>query len=190
MLTGNALGVVELSGISRGYLVQDAMLKASIIEKVIAKTICSGKYLIVIKGQVADVDTAIKVAKETGGFAIINTTVIPNLDPQVFPALAGANTIEKPEDIKHIGALLVIETFSVVSAIMAADFAAKEAELKLMRIHAAMAVGGKGFVVITGELAALEAAVKPAVEYIKVDGMLADFVIIKNPHEDVLKELI
>ena len=53
-----------------------------------------------------------------------------------------------------------------------------------------MAVGGKGFVVITGDIDALEAAVKPAIEYIKEDGMLAGYVIIKNPHKEVLKELI
>ena len=78
----------------------------------------------------------------------------------------------------------------MVSSIRAADFAAKEADLKLMRIHAAMAIGGKAFVVITGELSALEAAVRPAVDHIKVDGMLADYVILKNPHKDVLIELI
>jgi microcompartment protein CcmL/EutN len=53
-----------------------------------------------------------------------------------------------------------------------------------------MAVGGKGFVVMTGDVASLEAAVKPALEYIKQDGMLGGYTIIQNPHEDVLKDLI
>ena len=59
-----------------------------------------------------------------------------------------------------------------------------------MRVHLAMAVGGKGFCVITGDLSALESAVVPALEYIKEDGMLCGYVIIKNPHEDVLRELV
>lgn len=190
MSKGNALGVVELSGISRGYLVQDAMLKASNVEKIIARTICSGKYMIVVRGEVGDVQTAIEVANETGGFAIVNTTAIPNLDPQVFPAIAGSTVIESQANDKPIGALLILETFSVVSAIKAADFAAKEAELDLLRIHAAMAIGGKGLVIIKGEISALEAGLQAAVDHIKQDGMLADFIIIRNPHPDVLKELL
>ncbi len=86
--------------------------------------------------------------------------------------------------------MLIIETFSVVSAIKAADFAAKEAELDIRHIHVAMAIGGKGVVVITGEISALEAAVIPAIEYCKEDGMLADYTIVRNPHPEVLKELI
>ncbi len=190
MNKGNALGVVELSGISRGYLVQDAMLKASNIEKIIARTICSGKYMIVVRGEVGDVNTAIEVANEVGGFAIVNTIAIPNLDPQVFPAIAGSTIIENQEDEQNVGAMLILETFSVVSAIKAADFAAKEADLNLMRIHAAMAIGGKGLVVIKGEISALEAGLQAAVDHIKEDGMLADFIIIKNPHNSVLKELL
>jgi microcompartment protein CcmL/EutN len=53
-----------------------------------------------------------------------------------------------------------------------------------------MAVGGKGFVVITGDIAALEAAAGPAVEFCKEDGLLAGYAIIRNPHEDVLRELL
>lgn len=119
----------------------------------------------------------------------MNLTTIPNIDPRVFPAITGSTTLQINTN-KNVGAMLVIETFSVASAIKAADFAVKEAKLDLVRVHVAMAVGGKGFVVMTGDVAALEAAVKPALEYIKQDGMLAGYVIIKNPHEELLRELI
>lgn len=184
-----AVGIVELSSVSKGYLVQDAMMKCSNIEKLIARTICSGKYLIVVRGDIASVEVSIDEAKEVGDYAIINSTCISNIDPQVFPALSGSVTLDELES-NNIPAMLVLETFSVVTGLKAADFAAKEANLNLLRIHAAMALGGKAFVIITGELAALEAALIPAVEYCKEDGMLSDYVIIKNPHPDVLKELI
>ena len=189
MAIRNALGIIELGSIYKGYEVQDAVLKAASVEKLIARTICSGKFFMAVRGDVADVETAINIANEIGGFAIINATTIPNVDPRVFPAIAGCTIIEKGNHEK-VGALLIIETFSVVSAIKAADFAVKEAELDLLRVHVAMAVGGKGFIVITGDIGALEAAVKPAIEYCKQDGMLAVYAIIRNPHEDVLKELI
>jgi microcompartment protein CcmL/EutN len=185
----NAIGIIELASIYKGFAVQDAVLKSANVEKLIARTICSGKYFMVVRGNVADVETAISVAKEVGGFSVVNLTTIPNLDPRVFPAIAGSTTIQINSN-KKIGAILIIETFSVVSAIKAADYAVKEANLDIIRVHVAMAVGGKGFVVITGNIDALEAAVKPALEYIKQDGMLAGYVIIKNPHEEVLRELI
>ncbi len=185
----NAIGIIELASIYKGFAVQDAVLKSANVEKLIARTICSGKYFMMVRGNIADVETAISVAKEEGGFSVVNATAIPNIDPRVFPAIAGSTTIQINLN-KKIGAVLVIETFSVVSAIKAADYAVKEADLDILRVHVAMAVGGKGFVVITGDISSLEAAVKPAVEYIKQDGMLAGYVIIKNPHEEVLKELI
>jgi len=187
MVLRNALGVVELSGISRGYLVQDAILKSSNVEKLVSRTICSGKYFIAVQGELADVENAISVANEIGSFAIVNTSVIPSLDPKIFPAIAGSTVIESKT---KIGALLVIETFSVVSAIKAADYAVKEANVDLLRIHVAMAIGGKGLVVITGDIGALEAAVQPAIKNCQQDGMLADYIIIKNPHSDVLRELL
>ncbi|MEW6193807.1 MAG: BMC domain-containing protein [Bacteroidota bacterium] len=191
MSSKNALGIIELASIYKGYEVQDAVLKTANVEKLIARTICSGKFFMAVRGDVADVETAVDVAREVGGFSVVNVTTIPNVDPRVFPAIAGCTILERERsEQKNIGALLIIETFSVVSAIKAADFAAKEALLDLLRVHVAMAVGGKGFVVITGDISALEAAVKPAIDYCAQDGMLAGYAIIKNPHEDVLKELI
>ena len=190
MDTRNALGIIELASIYKGYAVQDEVLKTANVEKMVSRTICSGKYLMIVRGDVADVETAIEVAREVGGFSVVNVTTIPNIDPRVYPAIAGTTTLQLNTKEQQVCAMLIMETFSVVSAIKAADFAVKEANLELMRVHLAMAVGGKGFIVITGDLSALESAVIPALEYIKEDGMLCGYVIIKNPHQDVLRELV
>ena len=189
METRDALGIIELASIYKGYHVQDEVLKSANVEKLVARSICSGKYLMILRGAVADVETAIDVAREVGGFSVVNLTVIPRVDPRVFPAISGTTLFETKLGSK-IPAMLIIETFSVASAIKAADCAVKEADLDLIRVHVAMAVGGKGIVVMTGDIAPLEAAVGPAVEAIKEDGMLAGYVLIKNPHEDVLRDLI
>ena len=189
METGDALGIIELASIYKGYHVQDEVLKMANVQKLVARSICSGKFLIIVRGTVADVETAINIARDIGGFSVVNLSVIPRVDRRVFPAIAGTISLETNSGQK-VGAMLIIETFSVVSAIKAADAAVKEADLDLIRVHVAMAIGGKGIVVMTGDIAALEAAVNPAVETIKEDGMLAGYVLIKNPHEDVLRELI
>jgi microcompartment protein CcmL/EutN len=183
----NSIGIIELASIYKGFEVQDAVLKVAQVEKLLARTICSGKYMIMVRGAVSDVEVCIETANAIGGFAIVNTIVIPRIDPRVFPAIAGATTlqIEKPVD-----GMLVMETFSIASAIKAADYAVKEADLEINRIHVAMAIGGKGYVVITGNMDALKSAVIPAIEYIKEEGMLAGYTLISHPHEELLKELI
>ena len=183
----NAIGIIELSSIYKGFEVQDAVLKMANVEKLIARTICSGKYLIMVRGEIADVESCLETAREVGGFAIVNATIIPNVDQRIFPAIAGATTLDTSEPVDG---LLVIETFSVATAIKAADYAIKEAELNILRIHVAMAIGGKGFIAITGNLDALKSAVIPAIEYLKEEGMLAGYSLIQNPHKDLLRELI
>ncbi len=182
----NAIGVIELSSIHKGFEVQDAVLQNVLVEKLIARTICSGKYIIIVRGEIADVESCLEIAKSTGGFAIINAIIIPNVDESIFPAIAGTTTLESPK----VDGLLIIETFSVASAIKAADYAVKEADINLLRIHIAMAIGGKGLVVITGSIDALKSALVPAIEYVKEDGMLVGYSLITGPHEDLLKELI
>ena len=186
MITGNAIGVIELASLFKGFEVQDAVLKMTKVEKLVARTICSGKYLIIVRGEIADVEACLEQSKETGGFAIVNNLIIPNVDEKVFPAIAGTTVLENP----GVDGMMVIETFSVASAIKAADYAVKEAEITLLRIHVAMAIGGKGLVVCTGNIEALKSAVIPAVQYVKEDGMLAGYTIITQPHEDVLRDLL
>ncbi|MGE5316061.1 MAG: BMC domain-containing protein [Acidobacteriota bacterium] len=189
MANRNSIGIIELASIYKGFYVQDEVLKSADVEKLIARTICSGKYLIAVRGAAADIGIALETAKEAGGFAVVNCTSMANVDPRIFPALAGTAPLQI-FNAKKTEAALIIETFSVASAIKAADIAVKEAEIEIMRIHAAMAVGGKGFAVFTGAIDALEAASMKAVEYVKQDGMLAGSVILKNPHPEVLRELI
>lgn len=183
----NSIGIIELASIYKGYEVQDAVLKSANVEKIIARTICSGKYLIMVRGSVSAVETCLETARETGGFAIVNATIIPRVDPRIFPAIAGTTTLDTSEPVDG---LLVIETFSVASAIKAADYAIKEADIDIMRVHIAMAVGGKGFVLMTGNIEALKSAVQPAINYIKEDGMLAGYSLIRHPHEELLRELL
>ena len=43
----NSIGIIELASIHKGFEVQDAVLKSANVEKLIARTICSGKYFII-----------------------------------------------------------------------------------------------------------------------------------------------
>ena len=155
-----SIGAMEFSSIGVGYQVEDAMLKAATIEMLIARTICSGKYLVVIGGSVSDVEAAIAAGLTAAGESLIDHMVIPNVHDAVFPALGQSVTLEPG----RIGGLGVIETFSGTSILAAADAAAKAARVTLLRIHVAMALGGKGLCLMTGSVADVTAGVAAAAE--------------------------
>lgn len=182
----NAVAVIELSSIHKGYEVQDKLLKFTNVEKLIARTICSGKFLILVRGEIADIESAAEYAREHGAYSLINVVVIPNVDERIFPALSGATAI----DTEAVDGMLIVETFSVASVIKAADAALKESDVKLLRLHVAMAVGGKGFLVMVGNIESLKSAQEPALDEIRYDGTLAGYSLITQPHEDLIRELI
>ena len=85
----HSIGLIELSSIAAGFEVCDAMLKESDVELVLARTICSGKYMVMVKGDVAAVESAVQAGRTQNEFSVIDTFVIPNVDESLFPAIAG-----------------------------------------------------------------------------------------------------
>ena len=157
MSSGKAIGAIEFSSVGLGYLAQDEMLKAGSVNQIIARTICSGKYLVVVGGSVSDVEASIAAGLKVGSSAVIDELTLANVHESVFPAL-GQSVALKPEEA---GALGVVETFSGVSILAAADRAAKAARVTLFRIHVAMALGGKGLLLMTGSVSDVRAASMP-----------------------------
>jgi microcompartment protein CcmL/EutN len=186
MSTPKAIGAIELSSIGVGYQIEDEMLKAARVELLIARTICSGKYLIVLGGSVSDVEAAIQAGLRAAPDSIIDHLVIPNVHPSVFPAL-GQSVALGPDET---GALGVVETFSGVSVIAAADAAAKAARVILFRIHVAMALGGKGFCLMTGTVADVRAGVAVAAEEARRRGLLVSEIVIPRPSRELFSDYL
>lgn len=177
MANSKAVGAIELSSIGIGYQIQDEMLKAASVELLIARSICSGKYLIVVGGSVSDVETAIQTGLKAAGEAIIDHLTVANVHESVFPALGQSVTL----GANHNGALGIVETYSGVSALAAADVAAKAARVTLFRIHVAMAMGGKGLILMTGSVADVRAGVQAAADEVRSRGLLVSEVVIPRP---------
>ena len=180
----NAIGLIELSSIASGFLVADAMLKAADVELLLNRTICSGKYLVLVGGDVAAVQAAMDAGAAAGGVALIDTCLIPNIDPAIFPAIAGTAVVESA------GALGVIESFSVAALIEGADAAVKAANVQLLEIRLAMALGGKAFVKITGDVAAVQAAVDAGAAHVGNQGLLVNRIVIPAPSKALFGETL
>jgi microcompartment protein CcmL/EutN len=60
----------------------------------------------------------------------------------------------------------------------------------LICIHLAMAIGGKGWVSMTGDVASVEEAVEIGAEVIQRRGLLVEKVVIPAPRPEVVREFI
>ncbi len=183
-MAGNCIGLIELGSIAAGYQVCDTMLKAAAVELMLARSICSGKYMVMVRGDVAAVAASVQAGEAAGDFSVIDTFVIPNVHEQIFPAIAGMTKVET------MAALGILESFSVASLIEGADAAVKAASVTLIEIRLAMALGGKAFATLTGDVAAVQAAVDAGADVIADKGLLVNRVVIPRPHQGLLAEMI
>lgn len=179
-----SIGLIELSSVAAGYQVADTMLKAGNVRLLLSRSICSGKYMVLIGGETAAVEAAVAAGAETADGCLIDEFVIANVHPDVFAALGRTQPAEPN------GALGIVESFNVATLIQGADAAAKAAAVTLLEIRLAMALGGKAFCTMTGDVASVEAGVAAARRLIGEAGVLVNAVVISRPHPDVYREII
>ena len=179
---GPALGFLETSSIASGILATDAMMKKANVDLLLTTIVPRGKYLVMVGGPVADVESALLAGRETAGQTVVDEFLIQGVHPQLPAAIKGRVAVP------HLDAVGIIETKEVASAIFAADAAVKAAAVTL--IEARNQPGGKGLVVLTGDVGAVEAAVAAGVATVKKEGMLVGRVVIPAAHEALKRALL
>ena len=183
MIESPAIGALEFNSIAKGIESADAMVKAANVEIFSSRSICPGKYLTLLSGEVSAVNAAIAAGKETARGFVVDEFVIPNVHADIFPAVTGTAEVEK------IAAVGVLETYSALTGILAGDAAAKAAVVSLMEIRIANGIGGKAVLVLTGDVAAVEASIKAGIEAIAHTGLYVSSVVIPAPHSHLKKFL-
>ncbi|MDR2768396.1 MAG: BMC domain-containing protein [Treponema sp.] len=179
----NALGMIETMSIPLGILAGDAMMKAAEVTLATSQAACAGKYIVVIEGEVAAVRSSVEAGKNAAGSALVDSLVIPGIHEQVAPAIAASS------EIGAVDALGVMESYSMCAAIMAADAAVKTAAVQLIEVRLGRGLGGKAFVLFTGEVAAVESAVRAAEALDELQGMLGASVVIPSPHKKIAEAI-
>lgn len=169
-----AVGMIETVSIAAGIEAADAMVKAASVAPLLVKTTCPGKFVSAVHGDVAAVEAAVGAGRATGAEAVVDWFVIANISPQVVAALAC------PAGQAHGPALGVIETYTAASAIVAADAAAKAAEVQVAEVRLAMGLGGKAVCLLTGDVAAAKASVEAGAALAGREGLLVRRVVIPN----------
>lgn len=178
---GNSVGMIELSSIAKGIETCDFMIKSADVELLRASTICPGKYMVIIGGDTGSVDAAMKVGEEVAAQFLVDKLLIANVSDQLMPAIS--STSQVPTE----GAIGVIEFYSVASAIVAADTAAKAAAINLIEVRTGFAIGGKGFVTMSGDVSAITEAIRAAEA---ASELLVHSVVIPRPLDKLYESLM
>jgi microcompartment protein CcmL/EutN len=178
-----ALALIEFSSIAVGLLAADAMVKKAPIARIVAGTTQPGKYLVMITGEVADVQESLAAGRQIGSDCVLDVVFLPQVHPSVVIAIGGERSLG------HGEALGIVETCQVASTIHAADAGVKGAQVTLREIRLADGLCGKAFCLFQGPVADVEAAVEIGVGALGDAGQLVRQVVIPQLHEEMVKNL-
>jgi len=180
----DVIGVQEYSSIAVGFLALDAIVKAAPVSILATRIVTPGKFIVLFTGDVASVEASLTAGKDSREGDLLDELFIPNLDRKVIPAIAGLVSVQEWD------ALGIIESLSVTAGIVAADLAAKEAEVRIPEIRLAGGMGGKSTIKVMGRLEDVEASLAAGAGYVQGKGLLCRQVLIPRPHPDIWGHLL
>ena len=178
-----AIGMVEFISIARGIYAADQMVKISDVEIVTASSVCPGKYIAIVHGDVAAVQDSVRVGERFADEYLVDSIVIPNVSPAVFPAITGTTM---PDRIRALG---IMESFSLATMIITADAVLKSADLQPLELRLGNGLGGKAYFIFTGDVAAVETGVEAGKAIAEEKGLLVNAEVIPSPSDRLIPSL-
>jgi len=178
-----AIGMIEFCSISRGLYTADQMVKTSNVEIVTASSVCPGKYISIVHGDVSAVENSVRMGKKVAGEYLVDDIVIPNVHSGVFPAIVSANM---PDQILAVG---IIESYSLATMVIAADKILKSADLDPVELRLGTGLGGKSYFTFTGDVAAVKTGAAVGEEVIGAKGELINCEVIPSPSKKLISSL-
>lgn len=179
-----ALAMIECNSIAVGIEAADFMIKAAQVDILMLKTICPGKFVVAVYGEVASTSAALDAGLASGKDAVVDHFLIPNVDHAVISAMSCA-----VESVRG-AAVGVIETFSAAASIYAADIAVKAADVDLVEVRVAMGLGGKAYCLLCGDVASVETAVAAGAATAAEKGLLVRKVVVPSMAPEVMRHLL
>ena len=179
-----AILLLEFDSIAIGIVAGDAMAKRAELLSLHTGSVQPGKYLVLAGGEVGDVEEARMAGRERGQSALISEIYLPEVHPEVVEAMTGGR---RPGSGEALG---VVETRTVAAVIGVADAGVKAAQVKILQIRMADGLGGKGYVLFSGEVHDVEAAVERGVADLESVDLLVAQVVIPQIHPEMLENLL
>lgn len=177
-----AVGILELAGVAKGYLVANEIKKNTMIKLWLADPICPGHFLLIISGDVASIRMAMERAQTLAQQdEVLSQGMLANIDHGVLQVLVSPKGL--PED-KALG---IVETLAIAPAILAADGAVKTAQVELVELRIAGGMGGKALVCFAGDVDAVGVALA-RIQHLVEPSALASSVLLAAPHPELLAQ--
>lgn len=174
-----ALACVELNSIARGVRVLDVMVKRAPVVLRHHGRHSTGKYVILIEGDVADVEEAYEDALQHCGDALLDHMFLARAHERVWDALDGRYA--PPRDV----AALMVETVTIACNIEALDFAVKLVDAEIVDLQLGNGIGGKGYFALQAEQHDLEHARDELLIHLPTERIVG-LDLIANPHYEML----
>lgn len=175
------IAVVEFKSISRGIVVTDEMLKTADINIVISGSLCPGKYLAVLEGEISALNSTLKVAERIGGRHLFSSFLISGISTKVLEAIKGKSSK------KTFDAIGIVESLQMADLINSSDIAVDSADIDFVEYRLARGCGVNSFYIINGQLSAVNEAAKNAVNFLGQNGSLIAYKVIPGPDREVWK---
>lgn len=180
-----AIALIEFDSISAGIVAGDGMVKSSPLGSIYAGTVHPGKYLVLVSGDTASVELALGTGTDVGSGHVTDTVFLPDVHPDVAGAVVGGADVGTLRE----EALGIVEASTVAAVIDAADAGIKAADVGLSSIRLADGLGGKGYVLFSGQVADVEAAVESAAARCEPHGTLVRSDVIAQLHGEMAENI-
>jgi microcompartment protein CcmL/EutN len=167
-----SLATFDLASIARGYSTLDAIVKRATVKVELAKPVSPGRFVIAISGDIAEVEESYAAGLSVAGSGILDHIFLARPHERLFARTNGG------------ASALICEFDTVSSTIMAADLALKNTEVSLGTMRLADGLGGKGFIVLQGELCEIEEAMLVLKREIISERVVA-LELIAAPHAEI-----
>lgn len=182
----SAFAAIEFGSVPAGVYAADAAIKKSPISFVRSGTIGAGRQLLVFAGTTASVEEAFEEALYHGGSQVVDSVLLPDVHEALYAAIVDGK-IKKPGPEEPV---LVVETPSVSSEVLAVERALKGVPVELLEFRAGdPRMDGKGLAILQGDLYDVEAAQEIMVETLEGKGVSAQYRLLTAPHEALLAQL-
>ena len=177
-----ALAVLDFAGIPAGLEATDAMLKKAPVAFFRSGTVTRGRYLTLVGGTPASVKEALEEALARAGGHVLDHLFLADVHPRLLDALEGRTGGE------GTAALLILETATASSVVLACEKALKGTQVDLVEVRLADAgLAGKGLALLRGDLYELEAAVEIVTAALPPGAGLS-WRVLARPHDALARE--
>lgn len=177
--TEPALGLIEVESIAKGLVVADTLVKRASVKLYVSEPMTPGKYVILFRGEVAEVEEAFLAAQARAAASAIDTLILPGAHPKLIDGLNNQFTKRARHD-----SLGIVELHTLAATLLALDVALKRAAVALTYLQLAKGIGGKGWFTLAGSQADVEAAIEGVSASIE-RRLVVSTEIIERPHVDL-----